>query len=422
LTRTLTHPNVPPFHLLAFHPLRFLPIAYGTERYPEKIALRLRAVNITALFGTLITGTFAVIRLFDPLPGRGMIALVHGVTALAFASIPLLHRVSPIAGPLAVIAVSYAYIFWVISVLGTAGGSYLFYLIAAALGILFLGIERAMLAAVLSVAAIALIITAHVVLPLDTGFASPSTLFYVNFVPNVVASAVMLFVIVYYAVRQIGRAEEAAERQYERAEMMLENILPAAIAARLKSGEPVIADRYDAASVLFADMAGFTSHAADLSPDELVVFLNTTFTTLDTLVERHGLEKIKTTGDAYMVVSGVPTPRSDHAAALANLAIDMRDRLIGLVDPKGRPMMIRIGLATGPVVAGVVGRRKFFYDVWGDTVNLASRMESTGEPGRIQVTSEMHALLRDCFELEERGHIEVKGRGEMHTWFLRGRK
>jgi adenylate cyclase len=169
-------------------------------------------------------------------------------------------------------------------------------------------------------------------------------------------------------------------------------------------------------------MAGFTSHAADLSPDELVVFLNTTFTMLDTLVERHGLEKIKTTGDAYMVVSGVPTPRPDHATALATLALDMRDRLVGLVDPKGRPMMIRIGLATGPVVAGVVGRRKFFYDVWGDTVNLASRMESTGEPGQIQVTSEMHALLQDCFELEERGHIEVKGRGEMHTWFLRSRK
>jgi adenylate cyclase len=244
-------------------------------------------------------------------------------------------------------------------------------------------------------------------------------MFYVNFLSNVIGSSVLLFAIVYYAVRQIGRAEETAEREYARSEALLGNILPSPIAARLKSAEEdVIADRYDEASILFADMAGFTARAGDLDPDELVRFLNRTFTMLDALVEAHGLEKIKTTGDAYMVVSGVPRPRTDHAAAIASLAIDMRDALAGLVDPKGRPVPVRIGLATGPVVAGVVGTRKFFYDVWGDAVNLASRMESTSEPGKIQVTDEMRALLGNRFVFEERGLVDVKGKGAMRTWWL----
>jgi adenylate cyclase len=215
------------------------------------------------------------------------------------------------------------------------------------------------------------------------------------------------------------RAEETAEREYARSESLLVNILPPAVAARLKAGtEAVIADRYDQASILFADMAGFTQRSSDTDPDELVKFLNVTFTNLDALVERHGLEKIKTSGDAYMVVSGVPVPQQDHAARIASLALEMRDALASLVDLKGRPVPVRIGLAMGPVVAGVVGTRKFFYDVWGDAVNLASRMESTGEPGKIQVTDEMRALLGDGFAFQERGLIEVKGKGAMRTWWL----
>jgi adenylate cyclase len=153
-----------------------------------------------------------------------------------------------------------------------------------------------------------------------------------------------------------------------------------------------------------------------------VRFLNDVFTRLDALVERHGLEKIKTTGDAYMVVSGVPEPRADHAEALAALAIEMRDALAGLVDPKGRPVPVRIGMASGPVVAGVVGTRKFFYDVWGDAVNTAARMEQTGEPGKIQVAPETAQRLEARFVLEERGVVEVRGKGPMRTWFLLGRR
>ena len=239
-----------------------------------------------------------------------------------------------------------------------------------------------------------------------------------------VVNVTALFAVMFYAVRQLNRAEDAAEREHQRSDGLLVNILPAQVAARLKEQRPgeVIADSYADASVMFADMEGFTARASDLSPAELVGFLNGVYTRLDGVVDRHGLEKIKTIGDAYMVVSGLPEPRPDHAEALADFALEIRDALAGLVDPKGRPVAMRIGLASGPVVAGVVGARKFYYDVWGDAVNTASRMESTCEAGKIQVSAETHALLADRFAFEDRGLIEVRGKGPMHTWFLVGRR
>jgi adenylate cyclase len=244
-----------------------------------------------------------------------------------------------------------------------------------------------------------------------------------SFAANAIFNAAILFAIVLYAVRQTARAEATAEREYERSESLLTNILPPKVAARLKDRDAgVIADRFDEASILFADMAGFTARASDTAPEDLVGFLNGVFTELDGLVERHGLEKIKTTGDAYMVVSGAPEPRPDHAEALAELALEMREALAGLTDPKGRAVPVRIGIASGPVVAGVIGTRKFFYDVWGDAVNTAARMEQTGAPGMIQVSPEAHAHLEERFVLEERGVVEVPGKGAMATWFLTGRK
>jgi adenylate cyclase len=400
--------------------LRLIPsIGFGTERYPEKIARRLRALNIAVWIAATITAAFGFARLFGLLPRDSTFAFEQFGWAIVFALVPLLHRVGPLAAPIAFVLATYAFLTWATSLFGTAAGSYLYFLTAASLSLLFVGIENVLLSVAIGVGAIVLIIGVHLFFPADTGFATPWAMFYVNFLSNVVGSSALMFVIVYYAVRQIGRAEETAEREHARSEALLGNILPSPVAARLKTGrEDVIADRYDEASILFADMAGFTARASDLDPDDLVRFLNRTFTMLDSLVESHGLEKIKTTGDAYMVVSGVPNERPDHAAALASLALDMREALTGLTDPKGRAVPVRIGLATGPVVAGVVGTRKFFYDVWGDAVNLASRMESTGEPGRIQVTEAMRALLGERFQFEERGLVEVKGKGKLRTWWL----
>jgi len=274
----------------------------------------------------------------------------------------------------------------------------------------------------MSAIAVVLIVTLHLITPDNTGVLSAQAL-RLNFVINAAVNAVVLFAVVYYAVRETARAEAATEREFQRSEALLTNILPPRVAQRLKGQAGAeVADRYPEASILFADMAGFTARASDTEPADLVRFLNGVFTGLDALVERHGLEKIKTTGDAYMVVSGVPEPRTDHAEALAALALDMRDALAGLVDPKGRPVPVRIGIASGPVVAGVVGARKFFYDVWGDAVNTAARMEQTGEPGRIQVAPETRARLEHRFVLEPRGEIEVRGKGAMRTWFLEGRK
>ena len=265
-----------------------------------------------------------------------------------------------------------------------------------------------------------MIITSEFNAPHDPGLLSPWLVFG-SFITNAIVSCGVLLLIVFYALREAARAEAAAEREYERSEALLANILPTTIASRLKSRrEAVIADKYEEASILFADMEGFTARASDTAPDELVLFLNRVFTEFDRLVERHGLEKIKTTGDSYMVVSGVPVPRSDHAQALARLALEMRDATADLCDPQGRRVPIRIGIASGPVVAGVVGTRKFFYDVWGDAVNVASRMESTGIAGKIRVSEETYNHLKDEFALEDCGEIDVKGKGSTRTWFLAG--
>jgi adenylate cyclase len=227
----------------------------------------------------------------------------------------------------------------------------------------------------------------------------------------------------WYALREIRRTREAMEAEYDRSERLLANILPVEIAERLKDpSRTVIADKYDDASILFADIAGYTKRASDTPPAELVRFLDRLYTDLDALVDQHGLEKVKTSGDSYMVVSGVPQPRADHVEALACLALDMADAVSDLRDPQGRAVPLRIGLASGPVVAGVVGARKFFYDVWGDAVNVASRMETTDIEGRIQVPQSVYERIKDAFLLEERGAVEVKGKGLMNTWYLVGRR
>jgi adenylate cyclase len=320
------------------------------------------------------------------------------------------------------IVIAYIDIFSIVFLLGTGTGMQLYYLNTVALAILFFGTERILLASVFGIVAAALTITLEVLVPDNTGLQSAATQFG-NFIATVIASGVFLLAIVFYALSEAARAEATAEREHKRSETLLGNILPAPIAERLKNRtDSVIVDRYNEASILFADMAGFTARASDTTPDDLVRFLNRVFTDFDRLVERHGLEKIKTTGDAYMVVSGVPVPWLDHAEALARLALDMRDAATDLRDPHGHSVPIRMGIGSGPVVAGVVGTRKFFYDVWGDAVNVASRMESTGVVGEIQVARETYEHLKHEFVLDGPAEIDVKGKGRMRTSYLVGPK
>ncbi len=208
----------------------------------------------------------------------------------------------------------------------------------------------------------------------------------------------------------------------EKSERLLLNILPQAIAERLKQGETTIADSFSDVTVMFADLVGFTKLSSHLSPAELVELLNRIFSEFDKLADRYGLEKIKTIGDAYMVVGGLPTPSENHAEAIASMAIDIQAAIAKMRTKGDQPLSIRIGINTGPVEAGVIGTKKFTYDLWGDTVNIASRMESLGVPGGIQVTVATYERLRDKYVFEERGLLQVKGKGDMTTYLLLGRK
>lgn len=216
--------------------------------------------------------------------------------------------------------------------------------------------------------------------------------------------------------------EDELRQQRQQADRLLVNILPYRIAQRLKSGARTIAESLDQVSVLFADLVDFTAASGEMSPRQLVKMLNEVFSMFDQLAEFYRLEKIKTIGDAYMVAGGLPTPHDNHEAAIAQFALDICEAIQQFPRPDGAPFKIRIGIHTGPVVAGVIGRRKFAYDLWGDTVNVASRMEATGLPQRIQVTPELYEALKDQFLFEPRGHVAVKGRGHMTTYWLLGRR
>jgi class 3 adenylate cyclase len=217
------------------------------------------------------------------------------------------------------------------------------------------------------------------------------------------------------------RSRRALQLEQERSERLLLNVLPAPIAERLKAGEAVIADAFPEVTVLFADIVDFTRRSRQVSPSQVVATLNELFSAFDRLAQRHRLEKIKTIGDAYMVAGGLPEPRPDHAQAVAEMALAMRAEVARHTDPSGQPLAVRIGIDTGPVEAGVIGTVKFSYDLWGDTVNSASRMESHGVAGCIQVTDRTYQRLRDGYRFQRRGPIPVRGMGELVTWFLVGR-
>jgi class 3 adenylate cyclase len=234
-------------------------------------------------------------------------------------------------------------------------------------------------------------------------------------VPDLVLLAAVL--VLGEAIR--NRRELTLER--EKSERLLLNVLPGSIAARLKQTEGVIADDFPEVTVLFADIVDFTSRSERITPEQVVEVLNDLFSAFDRLTRQRGLEKIKTIGDAYMVVGGLPEPRPDHAEAVAEMALAMLEEVAGRSDPGGRPLAVRIGIDTGPVVAGVIGTAKFSYDLWGDTVNTASRMESHGVPGCIQVTGRTYRRLCDRYRFQRRGPIPVKGKGDLHTYFLVGR-
>ncbi|WP_176357574.1 adenylate/guanylate cyclase domain-containing protein [Mycobacterium persicum] len=391
------------------------------QHYARSAARRARLLSIAAWLAVVVSASFVLVQVLT----NGWVwplSWINIAAAVVFAIVPMLHRFGELVAPLTFIGAAYVAVFASCWIIGTGSGAQFFFLVGACLVVLVLGIEHIVLASVLAALATALIIAVEFLVPRNTGI-EPAWAQSAGFVVTTVSACVVVVVSVWFALRDTARAESIMEAQYDRSEALLANMLPASIAERLKHPErDVIADKYDEASVLFADIVGFTERASSAAPADLVRFLDRLYSAFDALVDKHGLEKIKVSGDCYMVVSGVPRPRPDHVQALADFALDMVGVAAGLADPQGGPVPLRVGLATGPVVAGVVGSRRFFYDVWGDAVNVASRMESTDSVGKIQVPDEVYQRLKDDFVLQERGHINVKGKGVMRTWYLLGRR
>jgi adenylate cyclase len=237
---------------------------------------------------------------------------------------------------------------------------------------------------------------------------------------NVVVGGAIVFTLLAVFAKQRQDALAALRTEQAKAENLLLNILPRSIAQRLKADSQTIADQFTAASILFADVVDFTPRSEHLPPAEVVGMLDDLFSHFDTLVEKYGVEKIKTIGDCYMVAAGVPSPRPDHAQVLAQLGLDMLGDMSSSAAVGNLGLELRVGINSGPVVAGVIGRKRFLYDLWGDAVNTASRMESHGTPGQIQITRATYELLKDEFVCEPRGTVAVKGKGDMETWYVVG--
>ncbi len=250
----------------------------------------------------------------------------------------------------------------------------------------------------------------------------PNSVVITFFVLNVVGVSTTVFLIVRYFIRERERILAALRTEQERSEQLLLNVLPSTIAERLKQQPGAIADAFDSVTVLFADIVGFTEFAGAETAEHVVAVLNALFRRFDDVAERHGIEKIKTIGDGYMAVAGLPDPRPDHEAAAVEMALELCDEVERFRGESGIDLAIRIGLHTGPVIAGVIGSRKFSYDVWGDTVNLASRMESHGVAGRIQVTSTVRDRLHNQYHFEQRAPVDVKGKGPTTTYLVRERR
>lgn len=243
------------------------------------------------------------------------------------------------------------------------------------------------------------------------------------FVINLAGIATILYVVMRYFQSQKARVLEELAKEKAHSEALLLSILPSSIAERLKQGEYKIADSHDMVTVMFADLVDFTSLSAGMTPDQLVDLLNQVFTGFDALAEKYGLEKIKTIGDAYMLIGGAPIGRADHAEAVANMALEVEDLLKKISFDFGKPLNMRIGINSGPVVAGVIGNLKFSYDLWGDTVNLARRMEQFGIAGEIQVAEFTHQLLQEKYVFEPRGPIYIKGKDlEVQAYLLKARR
>lgn len=384
----------------------------GTTGYGPNERRRLNVLNATAALIVLSSSAYAISYVIsDARAYRWVIVVNLALVAMAL-TVPVAHRVNDLLGGFIIIATEVPALFALVAILGHNSGIQLNLIVGAVAAFFVFGSARP----ILGISTVIICLVAHV---------SAWFLFPVGNVPTesgflaqlYVGSALTVFVLIgaltYYSFRLVERAEAATEA-------LLNNILPGAIISRLREHpEEAIADAFERASILFSDIQGFMPLSKKLGASHTVTLLNDMMRRFDALAAKHGVEKIKTIGDAYMAVAGVPEPVPDHADRLARMGLDMFAAKDEVAAHYGVTVRMRIGIASGPVMAGIIGTHKFSYDVWGDAVNLAARLESSGEAERIQVSAEARAaILGSWCDFESRGEIEIKGLGPLETWFL----
>jgi adenylate cyclase len=385
----------------------------GTECYPPDTRRRLKILNLISYLNAITTFLYAIQQsAMDFNTYAPMIAINLALVGTALL-VPVAHRINDLAGGLLLIGAEYAALFGFTDFFSREGGAQLQYIIAAAACFVIFDLKRIRLIGALVLLALVLHVYAWFWFPPEAPL-SPAEQQIADslYTQAAITTVILIAASVYYAF-------SLAERAKAETDAVLRNVLPDAIVERLKANPgSAIADSIEQASVMFADISGFVALTLRLGADKTVDLLSRIVSEFDALAVRHGVEKIKTIGDAYMVVAGLPDPVPDHTARLARMAIDMLDYIKRLRGETELPLNIRVGLASGRVTAGVIGTRKFSYDVWGEPVNLASRLEGQASPGRILVCPTSHAALAATFEFEPRGPIEIKGIGSQETWYL----
>ncbi len=353
--------------------------------------------------------------------GRWVLPVVFGLLYLA--GLIALRRGYPLAGRLWLLAVASAHLVSLTRLIGVEPGTpFLGLLLLAAPPLFFTGAERRWLVTGLALPLGALALIALTPIGREPILIIPPESVAIARALILALAAGLVVLALESNNRLVRLAREALVEERQRSEDLLRNILPGPVAEQLKLGVNPLADGFDCVTVMFVDLVGFTSYASDRTPEQVVSLLNDLFSRFDTLAERLGVEKIKTIGDCYMVASGLPDLRDDHADATAEMALAVLQATREFSEQRGEELALRIGIHSGRVVAGVIGSRKFAYDLWGDTVNVASRLEATGAAGRIHVSTETFERLRARFEFEPREPIHLKGKGTVQTYFLSGRR
>lgn len=385
----------------------------GTEGYPPDVRRRLVVMNLISYLIVLTTAGYALQQSFMDFETYAPVISLNVAVFLIALLVPWSHRFSDIAGGLIIIVTEYIALFLFTAFLGHESGLHLQYFIAAAGTFVVFGVERWKLIVPMVLLAIALHVLAWYLFPEGSALIdAPEHILNDLYLQASITTGILIAATVYYAF-------SLAEAAKAETDALLRAILPDSIVERIKENPGrAIADSHDHAAILFTDISGFVALARELGAERIVALLNEIVSEFDALAEVHGVEKIKTIGDAYMAAAGIPVAVDNPSERLARMAIDMQKLISRVGERTGIDLKMRVGLASGPVMAGVIGTRKFTYDVWGDAVNLAARLENKSRPGSILICPGCQRDLARAFHLESHGVIDIKGVGEQETWFL----